>query len=254
MNKMGICYGPVVSRRLGRSLGVNLCGDGLKVCSFDCGYCDLGPTELRLNRLKHDVAFPEPETIARELTATLRAIRDRSETIDAICVSGNGEPTLHPDFAGAIDAVLATRDLAWPGKPVVVLTNAANADSRSVRAALDRVDERMVKLDAGSERVFKALNGPLTRLGLSQIIANARALRDVTIQSLFVRGALENSGPADVEEWIEAVAMIRPKKVHILGLSRPPWNTGILSVDEDALDVIASKLERRTQIRAQVFR
>jgi wyosine [tRNA(Phe)-imidazoG37] synthetase (radical SAM superfamily) len=136
---------------------------------------------------------------------------------------------------------------------IAALTNGSNADSRRVRAGLDLFDARMLKLDAGNERVFKAINGPLARTTLTKIIANARRLRDVTIQSLFVGGEINNSQPSDIEDWIEAVALVKPREVHIVGLARPPAYSGFERLDEDALYVIASKLERRTQIKAQVF-
>lgn len=249
----GICYGPVDSRRLGRSLGVNFTAGGPKACSYDCPYCDLGPTSMRLNRVKKDVPFPTPAEILLVLTDALRATRDRSEVLDSICISGNGEPTLHPDFSEAVDAVLAARTAVWPALRVSILTNGANAETRPVRFALGRLDDRMLKLDAGNERVFKAMNGPLARTTLAKVISNARVLESVTIQTMFVSGAVDNTLQPDLEDWIEAVAIIKPKAVHLVGLNRAPWTPGLVRLDEDALYVIASKLERRTQIKALVF-
>ena len=248
-----IIYGPVASRRMGLSLGVNLSGSVGKACSFDCVYCDLGPTVLRLNQVKKDANFPTPEDVRRDVAAGIRAARDRSEPLTKLCVSGNGEPTLHPDFDLVTDAIIAARNEAWPDLQTAILTNGANADSRRVRAALNKYDDRMVKLDAGNERVFKAINGPLARITLAKTISNARLLRDATVQSLFVRGYIDNSLPADVEEWIEAVALVKPKAVHIIGMNRIPARPGLIALDEDALYTIASKLERRTQIKALVF-
>lgn len=249
----GVIYGPNASRRLGNSLGVNLLGDGKKVCSFDCPYCDLGRTEMRLNKLRSDVLFPSLEEIAAALSAGFQKAHQSVPKVDNIAVSGNGEPTLHPLFGEAIDLIVQARGTFLPGTPIIVFTNGANLDSRRITDALNRADDRFLKFDAGNDRVFKTVNAPLVRSSVSKILAGVRPLRDVVVQSFFVQGAVDNTLVSDVEDWMEVIGMIKPKAVHIHGMSRVPAVAGLKRCDEDTLYTIASKLERRTQIKSLVF-
>ncbi len=249
----GIVYGPNASRRLGNSLGVNLLGDGQKVCSFDCPYCDLGRTEMRLNRIKSDAPFPSLEAIDGALREGFRAAHQSVPKVDHIAVSGNGEPTLHPLFGDAVDLIVRARDAHLPGTPIVVFTNGASLDSRRVADALNKVDERFLKFDAGNDRVFKAINAPLARSSVSKILAGVRPLKDVVVQSFFVRGAVDNTQAPDIDDWMEVIGLIKPKAVHIHGMSRVPASNGLERCDEDTLYTIASRLERRTQIKSLVF-
>lgn len=247
-----IVYGPVESRRMGTVLGINILGTESKVCSFDCGYCDLGATQMRLNKLKRDVKFPTPEEIATALNDSFRKIHENGPAINAISISGNGEPTLHPDFPEVVDVILAARDRWLPGKPVKILTNGGTLDTRKVAEALNKLDERIVKIDAGNEKVFKAVNAPLSRTTLARVLAGIRNLKDVVVQSLFVQGYVDNTKPSDIDDWIEVIAIIKPKMVQIHGISRQPAVPGLLRCDEDTLYTIASRLERKTQIKSLV--
>ncbi|MCM2282444.1 MAG: radical SAM protein [Bdellovibrionaceae bacterium] len=251
--RMEIVYGPHTSRRLGLTLGVNLLGAGQKVCSFDCAYCDLGPTEVRLNRLKNDFPFPSFDEIRMALEKGFPLAHQSVAKINAISIAGNGEPTLHPAFSEVMDLILKRRDLDLPGTPVIVLTNGAHLDSRKTVEALNKADERMLKFDAGNERMFKTINAPLVRASVSKILAGVNSLKDVTVQSFFVQGAVDNTSPSDIEDWMEVIGLIKPKAVHLHGMNRVPALSGLQRCEEDTLYTIASRLERRTQIRSLVF-
>lgn len=249
----GIVYGPYASRRLGNSLGINLLGDGQKVCSFDCPYCDLGRTEIRLNRLKADALFPSLESIESALREGFLKSHQSVPKADHIAISGNGEPTLHPFFPDAMDLIVKARDTYLPSTKIIVFTNGANLDIRRVADALNRADERFLKFDAGNDRVFKEINSPLVRSSLSKILCGVRLLKDVVIQSFFVQGTVDNTIPGDIEDWMEVIGLVKPKAVHIHGMSRVPAVSGLKRCDEDTLYTISSRLERRTQIRSLVF-
>ena len=251
--KMPIVYGPEQSRRLGTSLGVNLLGSGPKVCSFDCPYCNLGTTQLRLNKLKTETIFPSLEEIDAALTQGFRKAHESTTKIDTITISGNGEPTLHPFFVDVVDMIIRKRNEILTGTPIKVLTNGANIDSRRISESLNKLEERMVKFDAGNERVFKTINSPLVRASVSKILAGVKPLKDVIVQSFFVQGSVDNTLSADLEDWMEVIGLIRPKFVHIHGMNRVPAASGLKACDEDTLYTIASRLERRTQIRSLVF-
>ncbi len=251
--KMDIVYGPVLSRRLGHSVGVNLLGTAAKVCSFACPYCDLGPTTIRLNRIKSDTEFPTLEKLEQALREGFTKAHQSPEKVHAISISGNGEPTLYPLFPEAVDLIVRSRDLYLPNTPISIFTNGVNLDTRKTTDALNRVEERMLKIDAGNERVFKAINSPLVRASITKIISSTKHLRDCIVQSFFVQGAVDNTLSSDLEDWIEVIGLIRPKAVHIHGMSRVPSVRGLQPCSEDTLYTIVQKLERRTQIRALVF-
>ncbi len=251
--KMEIVYGPVQSRRLGHVVGVNLLGTNAKVCSFDCPYCDLGPTTIRLNRVKTDTVFPTPEKLEAALREGFTKAHQSTEKVHAISISGNGEPTLHPFFPEAVDIIVRSRDLYLPNTPIAIFTNGVNMETRKTTDALNRLDERMIKVDAGNDRVFKVINTPLVRASITKIISGAKHLKDCVVQSFFVQGAVDNTSAADIEDWIEVIGLIRPKAVHIHGLNRVPAVRGLQACSEDTLYTIVQKLERRTQIRALVF-
>lgn len=250
---MPIVYGPRASRRLGNSLGINLLGNGSKVCSFDCPYCDLGRTELRLNRLKSEAMFPTIEEIEAAVGEGFTRAHQSLPKVSAIAISGNGEPTLHPLFGEAIDVIVKARAAYLPETPIVVFTNGATLDSRRIVEALNKVDQRMLKIDAGNELMFKEINAPLVRASISKILSHARLLKDVTVQSFFVQGAIDNTQSSDIEDWIEVIGLIKPSAVHIHGMDRMPAVSGLIRCDEDMLYTIASLLERRTQIKSLVF-
>lgn len=249
---MGLAYGPVTSRRLGLSLGINLLGDK-KICSYDCTYCELGPTENRMNELKQVEMFPSVSAIAESLRAKLRETTQKGLSLNTLTISGNGEPTLHPEFDQCVDAILAARSDLIPEVPVVILTNGAHCDSRRVIQSLNLLSERIVKIDAGGDTVLKRINRPLVRANVSKLTAGVRKLKDVIVQSLFIKGEFDNTRNEDVEEWMETIGIIKPKKVQIYTIARVPAETGLIKADEDTLYTIESRLKRKLQVDCAVY-
>lgn len=249
----GIIYGPIEGSRFGRSIGLNLLGNKAKLCSFDCVYCDLGATETRLNKLKESGLLPDGPEILAAIETAFRDIHDHGPMIHSIAISGNGEPTLHPDFADIISGLVKLRDRWLTGKPIHLLTNGGVLDNRRIAEAANRLDERIVKIDAGNEKMFKLMNTPLSRVTLQKVINGVRGLKDVTIQAMFTQGTVDNTLSADIDDWLEVMALLKPKAVHIQGISRKPQTTGLIRCDEDTLHTIASKLERRTGLKALIL-
>lgn len=248
----GVIYGPFANGPMGSNLGVNILGTGPKVCSFNCPYCDLGATELRLNRLKTDIPLPTLQEIDQSVREAFQKIHASGPAVEGICLSGNGEPTLHPDFPDVVKRLIEARNLWMPGKKISLFTNGASLDRRKIAEAANLLDERLVKIDAGGEKLFKLVNAPLSRTNLARVIAGTRKLKDVIVQSMFFQGTITNTSPTDLDEWIEVIAMVKPKSVHLFGLSRSPAQAGLVRCDEDTLYGIASRLERKTQIKAVV--
>ncbi len=234
------------------TVDVNLLGD-TKLCSFDCSYCDLGATEVRLNKLKEDGRLPTVEQVLETARSAFRDIHERGPMVESITLSGNGEPTVHPDFPEIVRGLIELRNQWLPGKPFVLYTNGAALDQRRISEAVSKLEECFVKVDAGNERVFKLMNAPLSRVSLQKVISGIRLLNSVSVQAMFCQGATDNTGANDVDDWIEVMALLKPKAVQIQGLSRSPQNSGVVRCDQDTLYTIASKLERRTGIKATVI-
>jgi wyosine [tRNA(Phe)-imidazoG37] synthetase (radical SAM superfamily) len=181
--------------------------------------------------------------------AALAGAAGDTGVLDSITISGHGEATLHPELPEVVDRILAVARRAWPGVPVRILTNGSQAVSPRVRSALDRLDERIVKLDADSEHVCRPTRGhpPGARLlGLS-------LLRDVTLQSCFIEGSVSNTDEETVTEWVELVSEIAPRAVQIYTIDQPPATAEIRPVGPSRLEEIACQLRGRTGIEARVY-
>lgn len=248
----GVAYGPLESRRLGSSLGVNLLGK-VKICSFDCPYCELGLTQIRMNQLKAELPFPSVAQVDEGLRAKMRSLIGEDKKVDAVTIAGNGEPTLHPEFLECVQAITAARNELMPDTKIVVLTNCAHCDNKRVVHGLNQADERMVKIDAGGENTFKRVNKPLVRANLSKITSGARKLKDCIVQSMFVQGAIDNTAIEDIEDWLEIVGIVQPRAVHLTTIDRVPAIPGLKKADEDTLYTIASRLKRKLQVECLVF-
>lgn len=247
-----LVYGPVDSRRLGKSLGLNVLG-AEKICSFDCVYCDLGRTTLRLNQLKKDIQLPSVEDFEHALRSKLRDLTKESARVDYLTFSGNGEPTLNPALPECIEVLLRLKEEFGLKSKTAIMTNAFHFESRKMANAVNLLDERMVKVDAGNEQCMKMVNAPLVRATTDKLTSATRQLKDCVVQGMFIQGSVDNTKPEMIEEWIELVGIIKPKLVHIVGLNRPTAQDGLLKVSEDGLYTIASKLKRRTGIESLVF-
>ena len=246
---MDIVYGPVKSLRYGTTLGINLLGS-TKVCSYNCVYCHLGPTQLTMNKMRKEYEFPSLD----QIRTAFREYIQKSVTSDAIVVSGNGEPTLHSEFEEVMKLLVELRQEHLPGVKIVVLSNGAHLDSKKILSGLNMADERVIKVDAGNDIILQKVNAPLIRINMAKFLSGFRKLKDCTVQSLFFTGEIDNTGNDMIDEWIEVLGMIKPKAVQICTLSRPSGvHTGLKAAEEDTLYGIAFKLKKRTTLEAAVF-
>jgi wyosine [tRNA(Phe)-imidazoG37] synthetase (radical SAM superfamily) len=240
----GIVYGPVVSRRLGRTLGVNLAPAGRKACNFACAYCRYAQSEPPARR-----DWPDPAAIAGAVEHALETCGE----IDAITVAGSGEPTLHPAFAPIADGLFHARARLAPRAKLTLLSNGSTLDRPEVLNALGRFDARCVKLDAGDATTFRLMNGAPIPLG--RLLGNLRAVRQMTLQSMFVRdarGVVDNTTPAAVHAWLEAVRRIRPDGVDICTLDPTQTRGPLQKVSAAVLEEIAAQV-RALAVPARVF-
>lgn len=244
-------YGPIQSRRLGTTIGINPLGHKNKICSYNCPYCDLGETTIRMNQLEREIKFQDPESINNQFRKKL--VDPPSTAIKSICVSGNGEPTLYPHFRELSEMIRDSRDELFEALKIHLFTNGAHFDQKKVMSALKYYDFIHVKLDAGDDEVLKKVNAPIVRTRLNKLLHYVRGMDNLILQSMFITGSVSNISDFEIESWMEVVGMIRPQAVHLYTVDKKPFHPGIEKVDEDTLDIIATKLRRKTQIEALVF-
>lgn len=247
----GVIYGPVVSRRFGTSLGINLLPPHHKVCSFNCVYCQYGWTEETTPPA--DAAWPDAETVVAAVREAIGRAGDAGVAIDRWTLAGHGEPTLHPDFPAVVEALRALRDAVAPSTPIGVLSNSTTAHLPEIRAALGRLDERGMKLDAGTQDDLRHVNATATPL--PRIVDALAALPDVSLQAMFVReprGRVDNATAAAVDAWLAAVARIRPREVQVYTIARAPAWPALEPVPPGRLEEIAARV-RAIGVPAQAF-
>lgn len=240
-----IIFGPVRSRRLGLSLGVNLLPTESKLCSFDCIYCECGwngdhPGSRRFNRR---------EEVAHRLEEVLRQMAKEGEVPDVITFAGNGEPTMHPDFEAVIDDVIALRDRLCPKAKVSVLSNATQLHREGVCRALKRVDNNILKLDSAFDKTVKLMNLPQGNYSVERIVEQLAAFEgQMILQTMFLRGSfrgerIDNTTEEEVSAWLRLVERIRPSKVMVYSLDRDTPCPTLEKVSREELQAIARRVE-----------
>ena len=250
----GIVYGPVRSRRLGQSLGINILPRNVKLCTFNCSYCQYGWTRsgARNPRGIGDV-WPSPASVAKAVGLRLRRALANGEAVHRLTLAGNGEPTLHPEFADVVARLRALRDELTPGLPIAILSNSTTLDRPAVVTALGRLDERYMKLDAGDTALLRRVNS--ATISVEQIVEGLKRLREVVIQAMFVRdrlGRIDNAGDVAVASWISALVRVAPHRVQVYSIDRPPAWPYLQAVPAARLDEIARRV-RGAGIDAEVY-
>lgn len=231
----GIVYGPVDSRRLGRSLGLNLAPQDRKDCSFDCVYCQYGPS------VEQPVRYDPADVPGTD--AVVEAVRDALDRLDRdpdyLTFSGNGEPTSHPEFPAIVDRMGEVAE--GSDADLALFTNGCRLDDPEVRAAVDRIDDPFVKLDAGTPETFDAVNRPVG-IEFEELLTILESMDDVAIQAMTFEGEVGNLDDADVEAWIEAVERVEPAAVDLYTIARPTAYD-LQAASRGRLEEIAVRLE-----------
>lgn len=243
-----IIFGPVRSRRLGNSLGINLLPVHRKFCSFDCIYCECGWTPPDD---KSEMTLPSRAVIAEALETRLIQLQAKNNVPDSITFAGNGEPTIHPDFHLIIDDTIKLRKKYFPNCEITVLSNSGMLDRKEVFDALMKVENNVLKLDAGTEETFRLINKPRSgQLTLEKIVANLQKFRQkAIIQTLFVRGEVDgvkvdNTTPDEVNHWLGHINRIKPRYVMLYPIERETPVPGLVAVPKEELQAIAEKLNQ----------
>ncbi|MGB8358891.1 MAG: radical SAM protein [Bacteroidales bacterium] len=241
-----IVFGPVRSRRLGVSLGINLLPVNSKVCSFNCIYCECGWTTCGVASLTR---LPSRTEVYDALRKKLADMKEHGRQPDVITYAGNGEPTLHPDFSGIIDDSIALRNEYFPAAKISVLSNGTNLRRKAVREALKKVDMNILKLDSAIPETVIRLNQPRGKYDPGSLIRNVRDFEGrFIIQTLFVRGVyrgeiIDNATSVEVDAWLAVIEKLRPQSVMIYTIERDtPLGNNMKKVPVHELKAIAARV------------
>ena len=239
-------YGPVKSRRLGESLGINPLPAEKKVCSFDCIYCQYGFEEPVAGRgsVSSDI-FPSASTVLDQLESRLKGYQGR---IDSVTFSGNGEPTLHPGCYDMVKGAVKMRDHYLPGSQGALLSNGTTVGDREVQDAIRLIDDPIVKMDAGDEDLWFTINRPNREMDLDEIVSVMGGIDHIIIQSMFFEGDGDrvngNISEESLDCWFSVMEKIRPRHVQIYTLDRTPAMSDLRPAPQAILEKIQSSLER----------
>lgn len=241
-----IIFGPVKSRRLGVSLGVNLMPTDSKVCSFDCIYCECG---WNPKKREQKAVLSNRDEVKQKMAEKLTEMVENKELPDVITFAGNGEPTLHPEFEGIIDDTIELRDKLAPKARIAVLSNSSMLFKDSVKRALLKVEDNILKLDSAFEETVKLIDCPVGRFNLNEVVENLKSFNGkLIIQTLFVRGnhndqRIDNATETEVSAWLKLIEEIKPLQVMIYTIDRDTPAAGLEKVNIEELKQIASRVE-----------
>lgn len=240
-----IIFGPIHSRRLGISLGVNLLPVDSKLCSFDCIYCECGWNDEHIGKRR----FNSPDDVKQLLQKTLQRMVADGTPPDVITFAGNGEPTMHPEFEKIIDITIALRDEYCPSAKVSVLSNATQIHREDVRRALKRVDNNILKLDSAFDSTVAIMNKPAGRYTVQHTVELLKLFEgDFILQTMFLRGDyngqhVDNTTNDEVEAWLKVVAETSPRKVMVYSLDRDTPCKTLEKINREQLQSIAKRVE-----------
>ena len=240
-----IIFGPIRSRRLGLSLGVNLLPIESKLCSFDCIYCECGWNDEHPGKRR----FNAREDVRVMLEDTLQRMVADGTPPDVITFAGNGEPTMHPDFENIIEDTIALRDKHCPEAKVSVLSNATQIHREDVRRALLRVDNNILKLDSAFDETVQLVNKPQGAYTVARTVELLKAFDgNLILQTMFLRGEylgqrVDNATEEEVSAWLKLVEEIKPKQVMVYSLDRDTPCQTLEKVEKEELREIAARVE-----------
>ena len=239
-----IIFGPIKSRRLGNSLGVNLLPKFGKWCSFDCIYCECGWNKDG----RKDTKLPTKEEVFEAMDSKLNTLRAEGTAVDTITFSGNGEPTMHPDFAEIIDFTLKLRDELYPSAKVSVLTNASQLGRQEVRDALYKIDNPILKIDSPLEHLVEAINIPNAAYSLKAAIENIKLFNhNFILQTMFLKGVekgveIDSTCKENVDAWQNLVRELAPREIMMYTIDRETPAKNLQKVTVEEMEEIAAPL------------
>jgi wyosine [tRNA(Phe)-imidazoG37] synthetase (radical SAM superfamily) len=241
-----IIFGPIISRRLGISLGINLLPIDSKICNFDCIYCECGWTDLRsVSKVK----FHSRNEVYFELEKSLVHLLQENKKLNSITFAGNGEPTMHPEFNLIIDDTIELRNKYFPSCKISVLSNSLMLSNKKVFDALIKIDNPILKLDAGTEKTFQLIDQPINKRTLEWVVNQLMKFNGrLIIQTIFLRGEFsgehfDNTKDDEVRSWLQLIKMIKPEQVMIYTIDRATPAQNLEKIEKEKLREIAQRVE-----------
>ena len=241
-----IVFGPIHSRRVGTSLGINLlpvCG---KLCTFDCVSCECG--DLSSGAPRKDRRMPSLEQVVEAMSSRFAALHAEGVKVDSISFTGNGEPTLHKDFPAIIDKVVELRDKYFPQAVISVFSNSTTLGRPGVFEALMKVDNRIMKVDCSDAATVAAINRPAGQFSLEKVLDDLERFNgDFILQTMFFKGSLDGreidlTAPELVAGWSDIVRRLHPSKIMAYSLDRDTPVAGLRKVEREELQAITAPL------------
>ena len=243
--QQGTVYGPLHSKRLGKSLGINILPSEYKVCNLDCLYCFYGRTNFRYD-CEH---CPPMDALMPQIEEALKSELE----FDYITFSGNGSAALHPQFPEIVRRVVELRDNLRPGIPVAILSNSTGLEKAEIRETFKLFDLPIMKLDTADEIIFRKLNRPRQGVKIAEIIEQLSEMRGITIQALFADGEIVNFKGKELEDWMKAVIKIKPESVQIYTIDRDLPQQGLIKLSNEILFRLADYISNTTKILVKAF-
>jgi len=252
-----IIFGPVFSRRLGVSLGINLLPTEAKYCNFNCLYCECGWTNLKDNKDK--LKLPTFEEFYKALENRLLEMKSKNKPLGTITFAGNGEPTIHPDFEQIIDATIELRNKYYPETLISVLTNATMIGKEHIFKSLLKIEQPILKLDSGILETVKLLNSPPQNYTIENQTNNFLKFNgNFILQTLFLKGkhlnqTFDNTSETELKAWLEVIKITKPKLVMIYTIARDTPASGLEKIEIEKLNEIAEMVNNlgfETQVSA----
>lgn len=241
-----IVFGPVKSRRLGVSLGINLLPTHKKVCNFNCIYCECGWNEDLSNQ---KLILPTRIELKTELERKLIELKENKIAIDSITFAGNGEPSIHPDFSEIVDDIILMRNKYFPNAKTTLLSNAGLLNDENIMQSILKLDNNILKLDCGTDRMFHLINRCSESIKISDVVENLKRFEGkLIIQTLFLRGKylneiIDNTTEEEINLWMKYIKEINPEYVMIYPIERETPAQGLEKISKSELDIIAGKLK-----------
>ena len=235
-----IVFGPIHSRRLGSSLGINLLPEKGKICNFDCIYCECGWNKDG----RGDTALPTVAMLRDALQVKLQILKDEAVPIDSITFSGDGEPTINPDFPEIIDITLELRDMYYPEAVVSVLSNATMIGKKEVFEALRKVDNPILKLDAPTDELVSIINQPQGAYSVADVVENLKRFEgNFVLQTMFLKSdRFDSSEPAQLAAWMDIVREVRPREIMVYTIDRETPAEGLVKFTVEEMESLTRPL------------
>ena len=220
-----VVFGPIRSRRLGSSLGINLLPEKGKICNFDCIYCECGWNKDG----RDDTVLPTAEKVRKALEAKLLQCKAGGIPIDSITFSGDGEPTINPEFPQIIDDTIRLRNQYYPNSKITVLSNATMVHKLEVFAALRKVDNPTMKIDAPTNELIERINHPAPGYDIHRVVEALKQFNgDFILQTMFLKSKdFDSSSPEVLNGWMDIVRILKPREIMVYTIDRPTPEEGL---------------------------